>query len=255
MPHPKTVASAACRPPPPGYASSMSWIARLPWEWSQSAAALRDRSDIEAASHDGDLYLRPGRGTELDTFRQRLPRAEFFAVHQGRLRPLAARLPVARMPKLQWHPLAELLPVMLPASRAVSVSPPAIRPTLVRSHAVRPIGGVLTTPAELLAYVDSVPIVRLAGCELAVDADRVLVVGERVPAVRGRRLAVDDNVAVEAGWAIDPAIATATLRGLVGAGGQDVVLATADGIDVVAADRFVPLTRATAKLSLGADND
>jgi hypothetical protein len=118
-----------------------------------------------------------------------LPDAELFeAMANGQLARRGQRVPVSHAPHGTWRPLAELLPIELPASR-LPADPAAVQPLPLRpvpAHRARPADALLTTLRELAAFAASAPLVRLARLQFAADSrGDALVLGTPLPALPG----------------------------------------------------------------------
>lgn len=229
----------------------MPWLARL--TLPDPAHAIRDRSDLEAGYDATYLYVRPAGSASvaMADLRRTLPQADYFVVERERLRRPGERLPVAPAPNVAWHPLNEILPIATPAARSVSVSPAAVVLRVVQDDRGDAGGeadgqtvGLLTTLAELQTLVAIAPIVRFAGCRFAVDGESALVLGPQRLPIRGHRLTVVDDVAIEDGYRLEPAVAPETVRAVLDVSPRDIVLVSGDGVEVIPATAFVPLTRA-----------
>ena len=220
-----------------------AWIARWPLERFASAAALRTHRSLEASTDQRYGYLR-GRAAERDTLREQAPAAEWFTVDAERLlTPLDARLPSQTLPPLRWRPIAEQFPIRLPDAEPLVASPVAAAVTLVPAEEPRPVAGLLTDPAALVAVAAATLDVRLTCCRFVRHGDRALVVGDPLPPAPGTPLCEDDGVLVPAGSRLAPPLGAGSLRDLVAAADDDTLLVGPDGVDVIPKSRWVTLSR------------
>ena len=238
----------------------MTWALELDAADAAACGALRHEPGIDACIVAGRLWLR---GQALDdalAARLRLLPAlgRFHVTDDGRLVAEGARVPTGRLPEGRWFALHCWLPLEAPPVRRAGSSPPIgrMRLDLVRGGAARE-ANLLEIPfAVWEAHATRAPAIRLARLAFAVDDwGRALVRGTPLPALPGRRLVEEAGVAVEAGWEWRPEVSPATLRGLAGAGGDELLLVDrapdAAGVrfTILPGDAFVRATRSAVRLS------
>jgi hypothetical protein len=174
----------------------------------------------------------------------------------GQLARRGQRVPVSHAPHGTWRPLAELLPIELPASR-LPADPAAVQPLPLRpvpAHRARPADALLTTLRELAAFAASAPLVRLARLQFAADSrGDALVLGTPLPALPGLPCYREGRLVLPCGYALPPQLDAAAAAAHLGAPPRGLVLWHADGHHQLApAEAILPCTRAALAASLRA---
>jgi hypothetical protein len=165
-----------------------------------------------------------------------------------------------------WHRLGEHLPVFhVPDSRSARplsallfpapVTPvrpeaPAWRPvslTLVRDGTPRPASALRISRAVLRKWADVATSYELKAVEAACSGEEVLLRGE-LPALSGERF-WGRRVLLPLGYCIEPDLAEGVLLGALGLQEGEIALWTAEGVEVLAAEVFGPVTRAGVRLT------
>jgi hypothetical protein len=230
------------------------WVICLAREDASAVAGLRLTTGIEVAEADGRIWLRGPAATEsLAAALQRLPalaRYEAFGGH--RLRKLECSIPSDVLPPLNWQPIKVWMQVEQPDEHAVFRNKPHISSIgirLVRSTEEHEPDLLLTTLQDWSEFALSAAGVRLGPLQFAVnETQQVLVRGQPLPPLRGRRFVAQGNIAAPAGFAWQPAVSSAVLVRLLGISENDLALFYEDGtFGRVQAEQFVPASRAAVR--------
>lgn len=202
-----TVAAAA--------ATAESWVAYLDAARAERLYALRDdpRLQVAAATEPhraGGWWVRgfeaPDEPQARRALLQRLPGAHLARLRGGLLYPEGKRLPSERLAPLHWRPIAEALPVDLPAVEPVTpteLAPVDLR--LVPSDVVRvPVAQLVDVPL-LAAFAKTCPAVRLEPLRVCFLDDAALVLGHPPLPLPGVRLWRAGRSLIPVGYAPQPA--------------------------------------------------
>jgi hypothetical protein len=237
-------------------APAFRWALCLAREDAGSLARIRLIPAIEVGEAGPALWLRGQPGDEsLSRALRALPAlARYEWRTDGLLRRLEDRVPSAKIPGLDWQPLAAWLGV-----EAASAALPASRPRpvplrLVRSATEREPDLLLTCLEAWSQFVSKAPRVRLDRLQFAAAGDtRVLVRGRPLPPLPGPRFAACGGIAVPAGYAWQPAVSVEVLARRLGIGADALVLWHEDGgIERLHSDHFVPATPSAVRATLEA---
>jgi hypothetical protein len=144
------------------------------------------------------------------------------------------------------------MPVEHPREHAVcerKLTFPVTQLRLVRSTEEREPGLLLTTLEDWIGFALSAPEVRLRPLQFAMnETGQVLVRGEPLPPLRGRRFVAHGNIAAPAGFAWQPAVSATVLARLLAVGDNDLALLYEDGTFCrVQAEQFVQASRAAVR--------
>jgi hypothetical protein len=214
-------------------------------------ASLRLVAGLEVAEDAGMIWVRGQMCHEqLETKLAALPAGQRFEwLATNLLRPIDQRIPAAQLPKLAWQPLNSWLQVELPPLALPAVQPAAVCLRLVRSSREQEADLLLTSLAEFSEFAAGAAQVRLERLQFAADSDgAVLVRGQPLPALPGRRFVLHSGVAVPAGFAWEPAVSPEVLARRFGVSGNAVVLWTEDGtVTHVHQEQFVPASRSAVR--------
>ena len=228
--------------------------ARLPSAGLACLAAVRHRADIRVSvGADGLAWVQWPAGPLADDTVTALRVAagvEFYARHPGGWRRFGSRLPAGSTPPTDGGKL--LADVLTPA---------AIAPTLPTGGAIRRVGVQLVRDdvpraatalrcplRDLRAWADTATTKQLAGLRAASSGDEVLVLGTLPPIASAQRF-WGDAVRLPLGFTLRPALGPASVRELAGAAASDLVFWHADGVEVVPAEAFGPVSRAGVRLA------
>lgn len=242
----------------------MTWAIEIDAADAAACGPLRHEAGIEACVVAGRLWLRgPDAGESLAARLRRLPALGRHAVTaDGALVAEGRIVPQGRLPAGRWLPLHCWLPLEPPRVRRAGCAEPAaprVVVTIARGGPPAEPGLLMTDLGSWTAHAVTAPAIRLARWSFAVSADRLVIVrGLPLPAVPGRRLVAERGVAVDAGWTWAPPVAPETLRAIVGAADDDLVILSraaetaAAHCTIVPGDAFVKATRSAVRLSAAA---
>lgn len=210
-------------------------------------AGLRLVPGVEVAESALELWLR-GQPAEV-SFAARLlalpAMGRYERLPPDRLRRLDERIPSRQLPSLSWQPLSTWLRAELPAAALPGNEPAVVELRLVRSAGEREPELLLTGLAEFQRFVEQAAWVRLERWRFAADASgRVLVRGTPLPPLPGKRFALNEGVAVPAGFGWSPAVSAGVVARRLGASDEALVLWNEDGtLSRLHREQFVPVTR------------
>ncbi len=228
---------------------------------SSKAAALgtiRNVPCVVACLQGNDVWAQgPDASDELNLQLRSLPSARRFRLLADRqLVPVGALVPRGQLPEGDWQPLAEWLGVQFPTAGFAGARPPRAALGMVRCSLPADANLLLTSLRRWTEYAIGAPQIRLDCWSFAACADeRVLIRGTPLPALPGTYFTECQGVAIQAGWATDPAIDPEVLRALLKLEADDCALLFADGSwQRVAGEYFVKTTRSAVRGTLEAAN-
>lgn len=232
------------------------WAVRLPVGSPLAAAALRLRPGVLVRAADGELWLRGDRLTDdLDLELRKLPGAQRFAVDaNGTLIPHGSRIPRGSLPDAGWQPLSDYLtPAPQPAALGGELTQRATL-RLTRTTREEPATVLLTTLDHWTAYATAAPQVRLESLQFATTDDgRAAIRGSPLPPLPGQRYTEREGIAVPTGFALTPALDSATLRAVLGTTAADLaVFADDSSWELIRDTDFTPATRPSARATAAA---
>lgn len=229
----------------------MSWALELDPADAGSLGGLRLEPGLEVCEEDARLWLRGPERSGLARRLLRLPARARYAVREGALVPLGARLPTGRLPGGRWEPLGDwlqldpgpaALPAELPAPVTLQVLP-------ARAPAAGLPGLLLTAADGWRRWAETASELRLRRLRFALDRQgRALIRGEPLPPLPGERWVEAEGVAVPCGYAWSPALDAATCAVVLGLLPGDLALLHPDGDwERLDASAFVAATRAAVR--------
>lgn len=226
----------------------------LPPSGLASLAAVRCRPGVGVYRDDGRVWLRWEAGDD-EILRRVLPVAgvRLFARRDGLWYEPGCRLPAFDVPPMEEvSPLpAVLTPAPLRAEPAPSQSWPPIPLRLIRDDTGRPATALLCAPAELGRWASGATTRQITALRAAKKGGHVLLLGPRLPSLRGASRFWGRRVLFPLGFRPEPPLPESALGALLGIGAEAVALVTAEGADVVPEDALRPLSRAAARLAEG----
>jgi hypothetical protein len=224
--------------------------ARLPSTALAHLGALRAFEHLSALQEGETLWLFwPAGDIELARAILAVEGSELLLGGESGWHRLGERLPVFHVPhSLDARPLSALLfpaPVspVRPAARAWR----SVTPALVRDGTHRPASALRVTGAVLRKWADVATSHQLRKVEAASSGDEVLLRGE-LPVLPGERF-WGRRVLLPLGYRVEPDLAEGLLLAALGSREGEVALWTSQGVEVVGAEAFGPVTRAGVRLS------
>jgi hypothetical protein len=189
----------------------------------------------------------------LDLELRKLASAERFTVNADDvLTPLGQRIPSGKLASDGWvavsawatlSPQAAALPAKLEARVALRV---------VRSNEPAAANVLIASRAAFVAWAVDAPAVRLRPLSFAASRDgRVLVRGEPLPPIPGKRFVERDGVATPAGFVLWPALDAPAVQALLGIAAGDVALFDEEASwEQISAGDFVAATRTAVRATV-----
>lgn len=181
----------------------------------------------------------------------------FYVEHDRRWHRLACSLPTFRFPaEAAFRPLSQVLfpspccPLPAPTSFA---QPILLRLTPDRQS--RPTSALDCSLVELARWADTIPRARLAGLQACTLADRVLVLGQRLPFLAESKRYWGESVLAPLGMSVQPRWPEYAIREALGVGECDLLLLEtgskedATEAQLIARANLRPLTRAALRLA------
>lgn len=238
--------------------SAPAWVARLAVPLATALDPLRQLSSLEGRLTGTWIWVKGGPLTESQ---QALCAAvpwhnRFTSATDGWLFEADQSLPWGKLPEGPWRPLAELL---------VPLAPPASFPGELRNRALLEIQrsaapAAHATPATLLmlpaadwyAYAHTAPALRLERLSFVLNEaqGQVLVLGEPLPPLPGRRYYFHGPAAIPCGHAPFPALQPATLATWLRLAEGETALFDEDGTYArISADHWRPASRSTVRVN------
>jgi hypothetical protein len=227
--------------------------ARLPVGGLAALAPVRCRPSVTVHVADGHAWvvwpavddglvrcLRPVRGVE------------FFANRDGRWFRFGHRLPTDERPPITGG--TPLDRTVVPAVVA-PLAPPAatdlpVRLCVVRGGRPREVTACRCPLRELARWADTATTLEIEPVRAARYGHRALLLGSRLPTVRGGERFWGERVLVPVGYRPEPDLPEPLLREACRVTHDELVLLDADGAETIPERAFAPLTRAGLRLGL-----
>jgi hypothetical protein len=232
-------------------AVNYSWAICLAREDAAAIGALRLAPGIEVGDAGVVVWLRGKPGDErLEAKLAALPasaRYEWLAPNQ--LRKIHERIPGARLPDVPWQSLDRWLQIEVPASAIPADAPRPVQLRLVRSVNERTPDLLLTTLDEVQRFAANAAQVRLARLQFAANSEgEVLVRGQPLPPLPGKRFVIRGGVAVPAGFSWTPEVGEDALARRFAVSGDALVVWNEDeSVTRLHVEQFVPLSRSALR--------
>jgi hypothetical protein len=243
---------------------SSQWVIRLAVTDAASLAPLRLSRGIEVAQKEPFVWVRgPSNDEKIGRLLRALPAVARYEVTAGnRLRNLESRIPSETLPALNWQPVNTWLRVEMPSSSlegrfterdAAANTPSPVPIRIIRSTEERPIALLMTSLAEWREFTLNAPDIRLRQLRFAVDeAGNVVIRGKPLPPLPGRQFVLNVNIAVQAGFAWEPAVSADVLSRRLGVSADALALFHDDGtFSRIEDEQFVPATRSAVRETAG----
>jgi hypothetical protein len=229
--------------------------ARLPADGLALLAPLRNRADIRVHLAEEVAWVTwPAGRPEVSRCLMPARGVEFFALREGAWFRFGSRVPTNDAPPAGG---GALVSVLVPAAFDVlppewgSGSPVVLR--LAQGGEVVPATALACSLAALAAWADRATTAEFDGLKAARTDDRAVLLGGKLPTIAGAVRFWGTDLLVPVGFRPDPDLPPASLRDAIGVTGDELVLLTDDGADVIPRSAFEPLTRAGVRLAAGDD--
>ena len=231
-----------------------SWLLQLAREDAAALAPLRLCPGVEVAEGPSALWLR-GRGEEgwVQRALRGMPAVERYEwLPDDRLRRLESRIPADRLPVLSWQPLARWLQAELPVAALPGWEPRLVPLRLVRSGDETPADLLLADLGEWTRFALQCAEVRLRPLQFAVNAGgEVIVRGNPLPPLPGRRFVGQPPLSVAAGFAWQPAVSLAVVSRRLGLSPDAIALWHEDGTFTrLHSEQLIAATRSAVRATL-----
>jgi hypothetical protein len=223
------------------------WVMCLGREDAASLSALRLVPGIEVAEDTDRIWLRGQNSEEkLSAKLSALPaRARYELIAPNQLRQIGQRIPSARLPAFQWRPLDAWLQVELPSAAMPAEPASPVQLRLIRSIQEQEPDLLQTHLDQLIGFAAMAAQVRLDRLQFAANkAGDVLVRGQPLPPVPGRRFVTHGGVAIPAGYGWEPRVSPEVLARCFAVATDALVLWQEDNTFTrLHSEQFVPLSR------------
>jgi hypothetical protein len=235
------------------------WAVRIQSQWNRVdghalvvLGHLRKHSDVQTLTEADCIWLRGASLNEqICTLLRSLPDAECFVVlPDNQLAHWNETVPRATLPEGLWQPILKSLTVMLPAALFAPRIEPSVPLRLARS--AFPIEGNLlrTTWKTWRDYAIAASQIRLNQLSFAASPSEALVRGTPLPPIPGELFVEAGGVAIPLGWRTDPELDAQSIRRLIEAAEETMVLLHENGsVELILESAFVRATRSAVKMS------
>ncbi len=223
------------------------------------AAALNRVRCFEALSAmaSGDVWVR---GIALED--QELTRAiaaipclaRYDLDPNGRLFPIGARTPVARLPQGDWQPISTFIRPFLPGSSLPGDLPAPSEVRLLPCDEPQETSALLASLDDWSRFAATAPAVRLAPLQFAVDdRKQVLILGAPLPPIPGQEFVQHQQLLLPAGYALPSSYHLGILPETLHLAPGDYALFQADASwERVPGEAFVPASRSAVRATMEA---
>lgn len=229
-------------------------IAKAPAAALGRLAPLRACADVEIALNDRDLWIRWRAGNDLAAgLVFALPGCRLFTRREGRWYGWGKAAPAFDIPaSLNFRPLAQVVfPAPVHPVAASSLAIEAMGVTLVPDPVVRPTLALACSLTAFRAWAETMPACAIERYRAAVDGDRLVVLGRKLPWLDGGTRFWGRSVLVPLGYRPEPNLSETCLRAALGIDATDILVLRGDGCDVVPQDRFTPVSLAALRFACG----
>jgi hypothetical protein len=222
-----------------------------------SLGPLRLIPGILVLVDEESIWIRgDGSDESIDLPLRKLPAARFHIVDENKLLEPGKRIPRGVLPVGEWVAIADWLQPVAQTAALPGTAPAKTTLTWGFSDRVEEARILRTDPETFRAWALRVARVRLEGLRFAVsESGSVLIWGEPLPPIPGRRFVERDAVAWPCGMACEPAVDAKILREITcaaqGDHAEDLIVFNDDGsFTAIPQSAFVAMTRASVRLSL-----
>ncbi|QEL19628.1 hypothetical protein [Limnoglobus roseus] len=226
-------------------------LARVPAAGLAALAAVRHLPGV-GVQDDGEFAWVHWPAGRLDVVHALWPAAGVLFLRRDgdRWLPFGKRLPTTlRPPETDVRPVAGAIvpervnPIPPPGGPAVT-----LELGIVRGGPPRSATALLCSAAELAGWADTATTREFSRLRAAVRTDRVLVLGDKLPAIAAAARFWGDGVLVPLGFRPRPALPPDVLRAAVGAAPDDLVILHETEVEIVPNAAFAPLSRPGVRL-------
>jgi hypothetical protein len=227
-----------------------SWALYIAKADTQTLASLRLDRGIEIAEAEDCVWLRGKAAESLEQKLAALPALERFEwLSTNKLRRVDQRVPSRHLPETAWKPINAWSQVRLPLAAFPADLPEKIALRLARSGDEQEPSLLLTSIAEWRSFAQTAAAIRLQPLRFAANAaGEILVRGNPLPPLPGRRFILHGRVAVPAGFSWQPAVAMEILERCFNVAGDAMILWHEDNtITRLHSEQFISATRSAVR--------
>lgn len=226
--------------------------ARMPAAGLAALAAIRNRPDVTVGQQQDHLRVSfPTGDAEVLRYLQPMIGVQFFARQGDSSIELGRRLPSAvSATDLAAEPLDKaigLSPFEVVPPSASAMAPAPIR--IVRGGNSQRTSALRTDVDALARWAETASTAALACVRGAYLGRQALLLGDRLPVLRGAERYWGNRVLFPLGFRPEPELSESILRDAYGAGVDELVFVNGDGVELISGAAFEPLTRAGLRLA------
>ena len=235
------------------------WAIYIAKEDSATLTMLRLTNGIEVAEAGDQIWLRGKGGNEtLEPKLAVLPALERFELlDRNKLRRIDQRVPSRQLPQLAWKPINAWSEVRFPLAAFPADLPSKVSLQLVRSFDEHEPALLLSSIADFASFSASAAAIRLNPLRCAANASgEVLIRGNPLPPLSGRRFVLHGRVAISTGFTWQPAVSVELLERAFNVSGDAMILWHEDGaITRLHAEQFISVTRSAVRATAAASRN
>lgn len=225
--------------------------ALLPADGLAALSSVRVRDGVSVIKTGTKIWATWPAGTEqVWQLLLSVPSTEFFELRDGRWYQLGHSLPRFDLPPYGESGRLDtlLLPSPLKPALAseIKISPMALR--LVPSDRLQPTAALRVDISNLLPWVERAPSAELAACRAARFGKRLVLRGEKLPALTDAERFWGNRVWLPLGFRAEPDLPETALRAAADMSLGEILLITDSGPEAIPEDAFRPLSRAAARI-------
>lgn len=169
-------------------------------------ATVRCWPGMNAAETETEVWLRcPMLHADMDQTLRALPAIHSYRQDAQRLLfPLGGSTPVAKLPRLDWLPMKQFIPVELPGAALPAQLTQDYPLQLLPCTEYHPGAALKVKLADWQAYAETAPEIRLSALRFALSsAGDVLVMGEPLPPLPGVEYWLQDSILLPAAYDLE----------------------------------------------------
>ena len=223
----------------------------LPADGLAALAAVRVRGDVSIVTAGPNAWVTWPPGVEQVWRRLLAVRgAEFFEHRDGHWYPLGQSLPRFDLPP-RGEPRrldAVLFPSPLQAAPPGEFQGVSVALRLAPSDIARPTVAIRVTIANLIPWAEQAPAADLSACRAARCDERIILRGDKLPAVKDAERFWGGRVWLPLGFRAEPDLPETATRAAAEVSLGEILLITHAGAEAIPEQAFEPLTRSSARL-------
>jgi len=227
-----------------------TYVWKMHRDSSELLGRIRTEPSLEVYADEDTVWIRcQDASEELQQIFMQLPATHSVATADGQLIERGRRVPQGYLPEGPWIGIAQWMEVTLPVAHLAGHMPRAVPVEMIPDARFETPQLLQTELQTWKQYVASAPRVRLERLAFLVASDgMVLVRGEPLPPLAGKRFVFQGRIAVEAGWAWLPAVSAEVLEAALPLTPGSVAVLYGDGRWYsIAEEEFVQATRSAVR--------